>query len=346
MSNSKSVPFAHFERQLAHLVEHLKRDCQDYDNGRFYAATPIASSLALLALDKRDKFGNLKNDGISLLRRMGRYPKKILDRSTQDLISKSHLHGPICAVGYGRQSSIGFFPILDGFPEFAGQPPRFVPADAWWDASILRDRYGNLFKRCELLTTFRDRIANHSDERWPEEYVGLSFEDSMTTKVSGPIAAYGDVDTLRVAIRQMAHEVLRTIDPNHKATFTSVPACECLPVVLVEIQEEVTAGNWIVTTDPRAIEAHMHVTSCEGVAVKWRSEEQTPSATPPGRYSDAPGLASESPCDKTGHADGERRRRMRFHFANPAPSTCAVGMAQFSFPSAAPTYEYDSESSP
>ncbi len=105
-------------------------------------------------------------------------------------------------------------PLLDDehFPAI----PRRVPFDQWWNSPIFRIADGIPLTRSDLVLTMADQDGGaHVDARLKAAYAELSRGDGIgfsRVDHSGTRHIRGEA---LAAVRQIAHEVIKTLDPSY-----------------------------------------------------------------------------------------------------------------------------------
>jgi hypothetical protein len=107
----------------------------------------------------------------------------------------------------------------------------------------------------------RDQEDAHTDDALDPLYAGVAYQGAMGMKVQQPLATT-DLNPARVVVRQVAHEVLRALDPAFPLTMAKTHRRQVAPVVLAEVQHLDADGVWRLIMDHKAIEVR-------GEAAPW-----------------------------------------------------------------------------
>lgn len=195
---------AQFNDQLGSL----QRLVQEFDTGYSTDAKRIATILRVLFHSHRYP---------SLLRLLGWEEKEMIDTSpaldTENLLS---FHGLVSVRFEGGVWS--YAPMLDG-----DSPARKVPLEQWWRGVVFSDNRNRRLTRADLVLTAANQDGGtHVDGAVWEDYAALYFENSLGWADDQGNPPSGDVRY--IAIRQIAHEVLKTFVPGYAKTFAEVQA--------------------------------------------------------------------------------------------------------------------------
>ena len=101
---------------------------------------------------------------------------------------------------------------LDNLPP--ASPPHWVEFDEWWNKLIFVDQKGSKTSRKDLIIAVANKDGGaHVDDVLDEKYADLSRRNSLAWCFSNP---RGDVPLKspeKAAIRQITHEVLKSLNP-------------------------------------------------------------------------------------------------------------------------------------
>jgi hypothetical protein len=96
--------------------------------------------------------------------------------------------------------------------------PRFVSFDEWWNRVIFRSKEGQQISRRDLILSVADQDGGaHIDPELNEAYSKLSREGGMGWIYKSPKKTYTIRPPELAAVRQIAHEILKTFKPNYEA---------------------------------------------------------------------------------------------------------------------------------
>lgn len=101
---------------------------------------------------------------------------------------------------------------LDDVPEI-----RVKSFQEWWNQTVFIDDHGNSISRRDLILAVANQDGGgHVDPKIDEKYARLSRENSPGWMVGGPSGYVPLEGPERAAIRQISHEVLKTLVPGYK----------------------------------------------------------------------------------------------------------------------------------
>lgn len=181
------------------VIQTLKENAEKYDNGGKEAAADIALKLRILLWDKgRNK---------SILGQMG-LKEKFWDTATI---------GADPLLPYAGLVSVmrGYVPHLDDFgPDARG----LIPFGDWWSKQIvIDDRNALQFNRERIVLEIADTDGGaHIDPQLKAQYAELKRGNPIGWKIGAQPDVWVDLkDVHHASVRQIAHEVLKTLDPNY-----------------------------------------------------------------------------------------------------------------------------------
>jgi len=113
---------------------------------------------------------------------------------------------------YGSDESIKYVPLLDERAHSA----RTVPFDDWWTATVFVDSKNQRFSRQTLVLTAANQDGGaHVDPALDSQYEALSKKNAMGAWFANHAGIAPIANPERAAIRQIAHELLRTLKPGY-----------------------------------------------------------------------------------------------------------------------------------
>ena len=197
---------AELEAHLAEQLGALQRSAELFDEGYFAEARRLAVTLRVLLHTGRDD---------SLLKRLGRHEIDFVDTAKPfDPLNLVATHTLVSLVFHDGLVSYGA--ALD-----RDEPTRLTPFTEWWDAIVFADGQGRTLKRADvvLIASNQDGGA-HVDGAVRTDYAELRSKNSLGWTANGLGAPEGDAGFC--AIRQIAHEVLKTLIPRYAKTSEEV----------------------------------------------------------------------------------------------------------------------------
>jgi SEC-C motif len=197
-----------FETELTTQLGFIQRSADSYDNGYEDEAKRLATTIRVLVHDTKNS--------ISLMTHLDRKSIKWLDSATL-----------VCLNNLVQQCNLVLLEAGTSEPTFLAKldsdiTEKWVNFDEWWNAQIFRDVDGSGVTRKKLILTAANQDGGaHVDHRLDEDYYSFA-----TGKLGIQIISNGSDIPMegphRAAIRQIAHEVLRTLIPDYskKQKFT------------------------------------------------------------------------------------------------------------------------------
>ena len=194
------------------LQEHLKEQLdflesagESFDNGDHKQAKLMAVNLRVLLHDTP------KSN--SLLNQLGIKDTVLFYDSASKPSNVIETYSGLVYKGVGPEGGI-YVPPLDELPP--NQQFNMVKFDEYWVAPIFKDSKGNVFTREDLVLAIANKDGGaHIDPELEESYVDLTRNNSLgwiygNDAESGPLK-----DASLSAIRQIGHEVLKSLIPNY-----------------------------------------------------------------------------------------------------------------------------------
>lgn len=220
-----------------HLADHvrfLELSADSYDSGFTGEAKRMATSLRVLLHDTKKSQ--------SLLNQLGRKSILFYDGSHPINPRNKVSHSGIVGVMLGP-SGAKPIPFLDNPP--AGF--RKVDFSKWWNTPIFIDANKQVLTRKDVVLTVADQDGGaHVDPKLEERYAQLSRQNSMGWFYTDGIATQPIQELERAAIRQITHELLKSLNPNYRKSFTVYQ--EEAPIADVQAaQNTVPASNYEAT---------------------------------------------------------------------------------------------------
>ena len=195
---------------LIEQLDFLKFSSDEFDNGRDAEANRLALSLRVLLHDTKRSH--------SVLGQLGMLDQQFYDISWP--IDQTNLLTTHRLVSFfASKDGTKYRAHLDNLPESRKQ--HFFD---WWTDFIFVDEKGRQLTRRDLVLTCADQDGGaHVDPEVEENYFDLEFKNSLGWKVM-----LGDEKVElgrpgRVAIRQIAHETLKTLIKNYQKMPVEMP---------------------------------------------------------------------------------------------------------------------------
>ncbi|WP_147021742.1 SEC-C domain-containing protein [Microvirga aerophila] len=199
-----------FEQQLEDQLQFLENSAKVYDDGFESEAKRLAVTLRVLLHDTRSS--------TSVLTHLGIKNQPFLDTALKDPHSETPVlksySGLVAA--YSGPEGARFIPHLDT----TASTSRLVDFETWWTQPVIIDTESRKLSRADLIRTAADQDGGkHVDARLNRAYAEISRKNSLQW-FSGRSEEFSPLRGAEGAsIRQIAHEVLKTLRPNYtKAT--------------------------------------------------------------------------------------------------------------------------------
>lgn len=184
---------------LAEQLEFLELSSAGFDGGFEGEIKRLAVSVRVLVHDARSS--------VSLLNLMDKKGIRFLDTSVPydelNIISHSSLTAKVLG-----EHSVKNTALLDDGP-FS----RFVSFDAWWNGIVFVDVTKNEFSRKDIVLSLANKEGGaHVDKQLDKKYADLRKNNSLGWYESSPDGKeIPGSDEVPVTMRQIAHELLRTL---------------------------------------------------------------------------------------------------------------------------------------
>lgn len=191
------------EELLVEQINFLEASADAFDKG-------FESEAKRLAVTTRVLLHNTSNSH-SLLSQLGHKTVLFWSTALPNEPGNETPHGGLVFMTLGGNES-KYVAMLDDVPQL-----RQISFDEWWNSEVFTDDQKHTLSRKDLILTAANQDGGaHVDPGLDETYARLSKDNSMgwvTTDASGTKPMPGPE---RAAIRQIAHEVLKTLKPNYQ----------------------------------------------------------------------------------------------------------------------------------
>ena len=200
---------ADLEAHLREQLGALQRSTVHFDDGYHAEARRMAVILRILL--------HTNANGPSLLKRLGRDEIDFVDSAPPfDPDNLMASHGLVSINFGGSETSYGI--KLD-----AESPAPLTPFVRWWEATVFSDHQNRHMSRSDVVRTAANQDGGaHVDGALGADYAALRHENSLgwVDGQGSPLAG----DPAYLAVRQIAHEVLKTLIPGYSKTNEEVHA--------------------------------------------------------------------------------------------------------------------------
>ncbi|HEY9168264.1 MAG TPA: SEC-C domain-containing protein [Lutibacter sp.] len=201
------IPLNHsdYEKHYNEQIEFLKNSCNSFDNGFDGESKRIALTLRVLLHDTKQSH--------SLL---GLMNKKVID-----FISTNAKFEPSSSFSFNGLAMMAstangykYTAMLDN-AEFN----YFISFENWWNEIIFIDNENKTITRKELVLTAANQDGGaHIDSSLERTYARISKENSLGVSTEYENKSIPLQNAERASLRQIGHEVLKTLEPNYKKT--------------------------------------------------------------------------------------------------------------------------------
>jgi hypothetical protein len=194
---------AHLEEQLGFL----ERSAGAFDNGFDGEAKRLATTIRILVHDTSQSNSLLSQ--LSLL-----HSTDFIDTALPFLPGNvASYSGLISLARLGEKSQ--FIPHLDEGP----RPHRAISFSDWWKSIVVVDGDGRAISRMQLILTAANQDGGtHVDPSLDSVYYDLAKKNSLNWFAGDGVNWLAIQGAERASIRQIAHEVLKTLRPGYTKT--------------------------------------------------------------------------------------------------------------------------------
>lgn len=189
---------------LAEQIEFLKLSTHSYDNGFQSESKRLAVTARVLLHDTASS--------TSLLNMLSMKTIKFYDTSAPHDESNLMSHSSLTQMGM-RKGKAHVLPTLDGGPF-----QRHINFDPWWNGIVFVDKDKNEFSRKDIVLSLANKEGGaHVDKNLDDAYVNLrKFNSLGWADISPDGKETPGEDQVPAAMRQIAHEIVKTLDPNYR----------------------------------------------------------------------------------------------------------------------------------
>ncbi|MBL8679833.1 MAG: SEC-C domain-containing protein [Myxococcales bacterium] len=223
MSARVPLSVAELDELLQEQLKMLRRSAKAFDDGDGFEAKRIATVLRTLLHDTKQSR--------SLFGQLGKKETLFFDSAEPDSPDNILAYAPLVCV----------LPTLDGsttaprLDSFAGGRNSAIPFDAWWNAVIFRDRSERTLTRRTLVLAMANQDGGaHVDPELDETYYDMSRRASIDIYASIGGAMSPALDAHYASLRQIAHELFKTIDPSYSCTVAMRPG-SAIPILMPQL---------------------------------------------------------------------------------------------------------------
>ena len=191
------------QQHLKDTIQALELSSRSFDGGFEGEANRLAAAIRVLVHDT----GSSK----SLLGQLGQKSIQFYETSIPRNLRSIMTYSGLAAIE-GTPEGAKYVAFLDMLP--SAPPPRWVSFDEWWNRVIFVDQKGSETSRRDLILAVANKDGGaHVDPILDEKYADLSRRNSLAWRFSSP---RGDVPLEgpeKAAVRQITHEILKSLNP-------------------------------------------------------------------------------------------------------------------------------------
>jgi hypothetical protein len=197
-----------FGQLLAEQLRFLAASAQSYDNGFEGEAKRLAVAIRVLVHETKTSH--------SLLGQVGKRDAMFWDAAVGNESGNVATYGGLVFTQLS-EGAARYVAMLDGVPT-----SRQVPFEDWWNASVFAAPGGISLSRKDLVLAAANQDGGaHVDPSLDEAYASLSRDNLMGAFVGERGSERPMPGPESAAIRQIAHEVLKTVIPGYRKNSTS-----------------------------------------------------------------------------------------------------------------------------
>ncbi len=216
------------QQHLKNTIQALKLSVDALDKGYEGEANRLAASIRVLVYDT--------DSSKSILGQLGQKTIPFYDTSVPRHPETIATYSGLTAIQQTPQGAT-HVACLDMLPPDC--PPRFISFDEWWNRIVFVDKNGSETSRRDLILAVANKDGGaHVDPVRDEKYANLSRRNSLAWRFSGP---KGDVPLggpEKAAVRQIAHEVLKSLNPEMPSMKPNAKGTLFLGACAVEEKEQ------------------------------------------------------------------------------------------------------------
>jgi hypothetical protein len=200
------------ERHLEEQIRFLQTSAREFDNGHEEEAKRLATTIRVLIHDS--------NKSKSLLGQLGKKSVQFFDSSWDVDLDNPIPQNGITAIQASPNKAV-FRALLDDSPHQGGQ---WVSFDVWWNKIIFVDDQKSQFTRRDVVLSVTGADGGaHVDPSLDEGYAHLSRDNALRWTLELATGSIEIVGPELAAVRQIAHEILRSLDPTMPTLKPDIP---------------------------------------------------------------------------------------------------------------------------
>jgi hypothetical protein len=193
------------EAHLAEQLRFLRESAESFDCGFEGEAKRLAVTLRTLLHDTASSR--------SLLGQLGKKDRLYYDTAMHELPDNLLGHGALVEIFMSPQGS-RYVPLLDD--PLPDQKPTLTAFEDWWNRVVFRTQDCHKLSRRSLVLALANRDGGaHVDPKLDAAYAAISRENAMGWTFTAGDVTYAIRAPELAAGRQVAHEVIKTFDPQY-----------------------------------------------------------------------------------------------------------------------------------
>jgi len=199
------------QRLLREQIEFLKASCDSFDRGFTGEAKRIATSIRILVHDTDQSISLLKQLN---LKTIDFYNSSAKIKSSNTLTHMGLVYMRLELVGGGSE----YLPFLNDILPGVEHVDNF---NNWWTEMVIKDKNHNLFTRKDIVLSVCNKEGGaHIDPKLDIKFENLLRNNSINwhVKSNDRVKPFGkeSEQLVMASIRQMGHEVLKTLEVHTK----------------------------------------------------------------------------------------------------------------------------------
>ena len=191
------------QQHLKDTIQALELSSRALDGGFEGEANRLAAAIRVLVHDT----GSSK----SLLGQLGQKSIQFYETSIPRDLRTITPYSGLTAIELAPEGP-KYVALLDMLPP--APPPRWVSFDEWWNKVIFVDQKGSETSRRDLILAVANTDGGvHVDPVLDEKYADLSRRNSLAWRTSNPRGDAPLKSPEKAAVRQITHEILKSLNP-------------------------------------------------------------------------------------------------------------------------------------
>jgi hypothetical protein len=228
------------KRLLGEQLSFLESSAESYDRGFMGEAKRLATAIRVLVHDTKQSH--------SLLGQLNIKNKQFLDTAFEKKAGNKFTYGGLIAtVLFKGDDKPKYRALLDEIPQSFRD--KWVNFDDWWVTSIFVNQSDDITRKKIILIASNQDGGAHVDPALDVTYDKLMSGSFMAWEVHSAAGKSFIEDAASAAIRQIAHEVLKTLKPG----YTKKPNMENVATMIANPSMIVHSAPMQVQCKPRKI---------------------------------------------------------------------------------------------